>query len=29
LASFLAREGEQQGSRETEGVQEAQDDKKV
>uniref|UniRef100_A0A0G4GMD3 Reverse transcriptase Ty1/copia-type domain-containing protein n=1 Tax=Chromera velia CCMP2878 TaxID=1169474 RepID=A0A0G4GMD3_9ALVE len=29
FASFLAREGEQQGSRETEGVQEAQDDKKV
>uniref|UniRef100_A0A0G4I135 Uncharacterized protein n=1 Tax=Chromera velia CCMP2878 TaxID=1169474 RepID=A0A0G4I135_9ALVE len=29
LASFLTREGEQQGSRETEGVQEAQDDKKV
>uniref|UniRef100_A0A0G4F6W3 Uncharacterized protein n=1 Tax=Chromera velia CCMP2878 TaxID=1169474 RepID=A0A0G4F6W3_9ALVE len=29
LASFLAREGEQQGSRKTEGVQEAQDDKKV
>eukprot|EP00820_Chromera_velia_P002783 Cvel_16236.t1-p1 / transcript=Cvel_16236.t1 / gene=Cvel_16236 / organism=Chromera_velia_CCMP2878 / gene_product=hypothetical protein / transcript_product=hypothetical protein / location=Cvel_scaffold1242:1-2189(-) / protein_length=369 / sequence_SO=supercontig / SO=protein_coding / is_pseudo=false len=29
FASFLAREGEQQGSRETEGVQEAHDDKKV
>uniref|UniRef100_A0A0G4H9C3 Uncharacterized protein n=1 Tax=Chromera velia CCMP2878 TaxID=1169474 RepID=A0A0G4H9C3_9ALVE len=29
FASFLVHEGEQQGSRETEGVQEAQDDKKV
>uniref|UniRef100_A0A0G4G657 Uncharacterized protein n=1 Tax=Chromera velia CCMP2878 TaxID=1169474 RepID=A0A0G4G657_9ALVE len=29
FASFLTHEGEQQGSRETEGVQEVQDDKKV